>query len=59
MYLNKFFIKLTFILPKILNYSCNTDKENFHIKIDIDMYFFLNIITLNPTTKMAFGRHQQ
>lgn len=41
------------------NYSCNTDKENFHIKIDIDMYFFLNIITLNPTKKMAFGKHQQ
>lgn len=43
----------------VKNYSCNTDKENFHIKIDIDMYFFLNIITLNPTTKMTLGRHQQ
>lgn len=57
MYLNKFFIKLIFILLKILNYSCNIDKENFYIKIDIDMYFFFNIIILNLIIKMIFGRY--
>lgn len=57
MYLNKFFIKLIFILLKILNYSCNIDKENFYIKIDIDMYFFFNIIILNLIKKMIFGRY--
>lgn len=57
MYLNKFFIKLIFILLKILNYSCNIDKENFYIKIDIDMYFFFNIIILNLIIKMVFGRY--
>lgn len=57
MYLNKFFIKLIFILLKILNYSCNIDKENFYIKIDIDMYFFFNIIILNLIINMVFGRY--
>lgn len=57
MYLNKFFIKLIFILLKIKNYSCNIDKENFYIKIDIDMYFFFNIIILNLIIKMTFGRY--